>query len=210
MSTLKDEPGYGRRYHHGGLREALVERAVAVIGEAGVDAVSLRGLARDLGVSHAAPGRHFASRDALLAAVAENGVDRLVAATEAAVGACVDDPVEQLKAMASAYLRWAAEHPAHYNAVRNPEVTRHAHASLGAKMSAFFARQQSALLSAQTRSGVDPGLTMFRLVAVLVGTATVMADPLYRNVIGKVEINDTIEQTVSAVLRDRGAANPDA
>ena len=65
------------RYHHGDLRAALVERATDVVATDGVDALSMRELARDLGVSHAAPSRHFADRQALLDAVAVNGFDRL-------------------------------------------------------------------------------------------------------------------------------------
>ncbi len=74
-------------YHHGNLRAALLERAEAVLVESGADGLSLRALARDLGVSHAAPGRHFRDRQALLDALAVNGFnwlnDRLRTAAEA-------------------------------------------------------------------------------------------------------------------------------
>ena len=58
------------RYHHGDLRAALIARATEVIATGGVDALSLRELARDIGVSHGAPGRHFPDKQALLDAVA--------------------------------------------------------------------------------------------------------------------------------------------
>lgn len=64
-------------YHHGNLRAALLERAEAVLAESGVDGLSLRALARDLGVSHAAPSRHFRDRQALLDALAVSGFTRL-------------------------------------------------------------------------------------------------------------------------------------
>ena len=60
-------------YHHGNLRQALLERAAQVIAESGVEALSLRALARDLGVSHAAPSRHFPDRRALLGELAKDG-----------------------------------------------------------------------------------------------------------------------------------------
>lgn len=60
-------------YHHGNLREALVEEAKKVLETDGLDALSLRGLARRLGVSHAAPSHHFADRAALLAELAADG-----------------------------------------------------------------------------------------------------------------------------------------
>src|SRR5215831_17500008 len=60
-----------RNYHHGDLRRALVEAATALLDEHGPLGVTLRGAARAAGVSQAAPYRHFAGKDALLAAVAE-------------------------------------------------------------------------------------------------------------------------------------------
>ena len=55
-----------RRYHHGDLRSALLRSAECALREKGAAALSLRELARDLGVSHAAPGRHFKDKQALL------------------------------------------------------------------------------------------------------------------------------------------------
>ncbi len=95
------------RYHHGDLRAALAERATDVVAADGVDALSMRELARDLGVSHAAPSRHFADRQALLDAVAVNGFDRLRAAldlTPPPAGASFD---AQLVSHAACYVRFA-------------------------------------------------------------------------------------------------------
>jgi AcrR family transcriptional regulator len=66
-------------YHHGNLREALVGAAVDVVREGGPEALSLRELARRVGVSHAAAYRHFADREALVDAVAERAMHALVA-----------------------------------------------------------------------------------------------------------------------------------
>ncbi len=66
-------------YHHGNLREALVEAGVEVVRKGGPEALSLRELARRVGVSHAAAYRHFADRDALVDAVAERAMAGLVA-----------------------------------------------------------------------------------------------------------------------------------
>ena len=66
-----------RRYHHGNLRAALLARAEEVLREEGVAALSLRELARDVGVSHGAPRRHFAGKQALLDALALVGFARL-------------------------------------------------------------------------------------------------------------------------------------
>jgi len=69
-----------RRYHHGNLRAALLARAEAVLRKQGAGALSLRELARDVGVSHGAPRRHFAGKQALLDALARQGFERLAAA----------------------------------------------------------------------------------------------------------------------------------
>lgn len=67
----------GRPFHHGNLRAALLEEAVTVLRQQGIDGLSLRDLARRAGVSHGAPRSHFRDRQALLVAVATLGFDRL-------------------------------------------------------------------------------------------------------------------------------------
>jgi AcrR family transcriptional regulator len=69
-------------YHHGELRPALLRAAAKILEKEGRDAISLRDLARRAGVSHNAPYRHFADRDAMLAALAEEGFSLLVAELE--------------------------------------------------------------------------------------------------------------------------------
>jgi AcrR family transcriptional regulator len=101
-----------RPYHHGNLRAELLDRAAQVVSERGVDALSLRELARDLGVSHAAPRRHFADRQALLDALAEEGFVRLGAALRAAVDGAGTACDARLKALAAAYVGFATRHAA--------------------------------------------------------------------------------------------------
>jgi AcrR family transcriptional regulator len=66
-----------RPYHHGNLRPALLEQAMTLLRDGGIEALSLRELARSVGVSHAAPRRHFPDRQALLDALAIEGFERL-------------------------------------------------------------------------------------------------------------------------------------
>ncbi|MEW2623882.1 TetR/AcrR family transcriptional regulator [Streptomyces sp. NPDC048106] len=104
-----------RPFHHGNLRAVLLEQAEAVLRERGLDALSLRELARAAGVSHGAPRSHFVDRSALLDALAERGFIRLAdEIREAASGVRADpaDPVRALRAAASAYLRFAERDPA--------------------------------------------------------------------------------------------------
>jgi AcrR family transcriptional regulator len=101
-----------RPYHHGNLRAALLERAVEVVDERGARDLSLRELARDVGVSHAAPRRHFADREALLDALAVEGFDRLGADLRAAVENAGPAFGARLEALARTYVGFATEHGA--------------------------------------------------------------------------------------------------
>jgi AcrR family transcriptional regulator len=96
-----------RPYHHGNLREALLAEAERTVRERGVQELSLRELARDIGVSHGAPRRHFPDRQALLEALAESGFARLGAELRAAVDGAGEDFEERLRAIAAAYVRFA-------------------------------------------------------------------------------------------------------
>jgi AcrR family transcriptional regulator len=96
-----------RPYHHGNLRAALLEQAERTLREQGVDGLSLRELARHAGVSHAAPRRHFADRQALLDALAESGWARLGAQVRAAARRAGTDYEARLRAAGRAYVRFA-------------------------------------------------------------------------------------------------------
>jgi AcrR family transcriptional regulator len=96
-----------RPYHHGKLRAALLAQAESTVRERGVEALSLRELAREAGVSHGAPRRHFADRQALLDALAEAGFERLGAELRSAFDGAGEDFQERLRATAAAYIRFA-------------------------------------------------------------------------------------------------------
>lgn len=99
-----------RQYHHGDLRAAVLRRAEETLRESGADGLSLRQLARDIGVSHGAPSRHFRDKQALLDALAADGFDRLGSALGKA-GAEASGFDVRLRSLARAYLRFAIENP---------------------------------------------------------------------------------------------------
>jgi AcrR family transcriptional regulator len=115
-------PAKSGRYHHGDLKAALVDAAVALIAERGLRGFSLAEASRRVGVSAAAPYRHFAGRDDLLAAVAVRAL-RMFADMVAEEGG-PDHPEQQLAAMASAYVRFAAEQRALFDALFNAELDK--------------------------------------------------------------------------------------
>lgn len=113
-----DRTGTSRdSYHHGNLREALVEAALAMIAERGLAGFAISEIARAVGVSPAAPYRHFRDRNALLAEIARRGFDSLAAEMEAARTAGRPDPVTALERCARAYLAFARRQPATFAAM---------------------------------------------------------------------------------------------
>jgi len=113
-------------YHHGDLRNALLDEAARLVAERGAEGFSLREAARAVGVSATAAYRHFADRTALLAAVASDGFARLAAAMERAT-ARVAAPAGSraraaavLAAVGEAYVEFAVRHPARYRVMFGP------------------------------------------------------------------------------------------
>jgi AcrR family transcriptional regulator len=105
-----------RPYHHGNLRRALIDAALQVIEAEGPAALSLRDLARRLGVSHAAPEYHFPDKAALLTAIAAEGSLRLATAMEEAGGDFLQ--------VGLAYVQFVLEHPAHVRVMYEPSLYR--------------------------------------------------------------------------------------
>lgn len=110
------------RYHHGDLREALLSSALVAIARDGVSAISLRRLAREAGVSHAAPAHHFHDRTGLFTALAARGFELLDAALRRAVDQAPDNAKARLSASGKAYVLFATEHPAYFEVMFRPDL----------------------------------------------------------------------------------------
>lgn len=106
-----------RRYHHGNLRQRLLEVALELAQEVGPDRLSLREVARRLGVAPSAPYRHFPSRRALLTAVAEEATARLNIGMVQGAAAHRGEGLVQLQAIGEAYLDWAQHNAMHFRVV---------------------------------------------------------------------------------------------
>ncbi len=133
----------GRPYHHGDLRAALLDAADALLDEGGDGAVSLREVARRAGVSPTAAYRHFADKEALLAALALRGFEAFGAAMGAAVAQGAGAPHV---ARGRAYLRFALARPGRFRLMFGPLLARSpAHPDLlAASRQAFTALQANA------------------------------------------------------------------
>lgn len=99
-------------YQHGDLRRALIQAGLKLLSEGGVPALTLRAAAQLAGVSHAAPYRHFRDKDALLAAIAEEGFRMLTASMQREMEAVGSDAAARLRASAWGYVAFARAHPA--------------------------------------------------------------------------------------------------
>ncbi len=133
-------------YHHGDLRRVLIDAALQLVGEGGVDAVSVREAARRAGVSPGAPFRHFPSRDALMNAVAEEAQRRFRAEIELAVAAApADDPLRRFRSLGLAYLRWAMKNPTHFEIISSRRFFDH-------DKSAVVARDNAELIGLTERT----------------------------------------------------------
>ncbi|MEM8643075.1 MAG: TetR/AcrR family transcriptional regulator [Cyanobacteria bacterium P01_G01_bin.54] len=136
-----------KSYHHGELRPALINAAIALITEKqDTKTISLREVARRVGVSQAAPYRHFADKEALLAAVAEQGFQILTQELEASIAKVAPNPLEQLQASGIAYVQFAIAHPAHYRVMFSalrpgnpnyPELNQAGNAAFGVMVTAI-------------------------------------------------------------------------
>lgn len=115
-ASSKDE----QAYHHGNLRAAIINATLAQVEEQGVNAVSVREIAKRLGVSPGAPFRHFANKKALLTAVATEAMESFSAAIHAELEASPNaTPAEALRAIGHGYLKWALGNRAQFAIISN-------------------------------------------------------------------------------------------
>ena len=209
----KSSASRDRRYHHGSLREALLLRAAEVIEECGLEALSLRGLARDLGVSHGAPNRHFRSKEALLAALASKGFEEARAATLAAKEKADPDPWCQLNAMGRGYLRWAIANRTLFHVMEHPDVARQADPELLSRIAATQQMVKDAVFSAQL-AGRYPEVDLDRLTlfthAVPHGVAHLLTNPIFEDALEPDELDDFVAQIIELVVPLRGRLHREA
>ncbi|MEM9233928.1 MAG: TetR/AcrR family transcriptional regulator [Pseudomonadota bacterium] len=114
MESVSSPSTPTRPYHHGDLRNAVIEAALSLLSERGVEGVTLRQCAARAGVSHGAPGHHFGDLKGVLTAIAAIGFEGQVARQEKALDG-VTDQAERVAAIGGAYVGFAVSHPAHFS-----------------------------------------------------------------------------------------------
>ena len=180
MLSEKSESPPTRPYHHGDLRSALLASAERTLREKGAGALSLRELARDIGVSHAAPGRHFKDKQALLNALALAGYERLTRALTA-----VDDPAlplePRLVALARGYLGFATENAELLELMFARKHDPDASEEMAAAVDRAVGTLERIIADAQKRGEIiegDPAHLTLVVGATLQGAATFAANDL--------------------------------
>jgi AcrR family transcriptional regulator len=119
-----------RGYHHGNLREALMQAALGLIADKGPSGFTFAEAARSAGVSPAAPYRHFRDRDALMAEVATRGFEKFESELERAWDEGRPDPLQAFIRLGRAYLAFARSEPAYYAAMFESALPRASYPAL--------------------------------------------------------------------------------
>jgi AcrR family transcriptional regulator len=188
-----------RPYHHGNLRTALLERAERTLRERGAQDLSLRELAREVGVSHGAPRRHFADRQALLDALAEAGFARLGAELRAAADGAGRAFEPRLRATAAAYVRFATDDAALLELMF---AGKHRAEARGLQEAAdrAFSVVLELILQGQAEGALEPGEPE-RVGLVLFATLQGIAALVTGGIVGPEQLDGLLADSVERFLR---------
>ena len=197
-----------RPYHHGNLRTALLEQAERTVRERGVQELSLRELAREVGVSHGAPRRHFPDRQALLDALAEAGYARLGAELRSAADGAGEDFDARLRATAAAYVRFATRDAALLELMfagkhREESGTLHEAADQA------FSVMLELIERGQAEGALEPGRPE-RVGLVLLATIQGIAALVTSGIVQAEQLDDLVADAIAHFLRGSRAARTPA
>jgi AcrR family transcriptional regulator len=121
-SRSSASPNKRHRYHHGDLRRSLIQAGLQILAERGVDALTLREVARRAEVSQAAPYHHFAGKADLVSAIAQHGFEDFAGALRAGADAVGGGALQRLSGMGLAYVRFAVANPELFRLLFRPEL----------------------------------------------------------------------------------------
>ncbi|MEU4623608.1 TetR/AcrR family transcriptional regulator [Actinoplanes sp. NPDC023801] len=189
-----------RPYHHGDLRSALLTLAEGTLRERGPAELSLRELAREAGVSPAAPSRHFKTKQALLDALALEGFQRLTAALDASLAQAGDTFAQRLAGLARTYLAFATGNTAlldlMYGRKHDPDAT----AELVAATERLKNLATDLIESGQRRGEVRPGPVDRQSVPLMVALQGLTALALTGGFTEE-QLDEGVSDTIAFVLR---------
>ncbi|HZS35804.1 MAG TPA: TetR/AcrR family transcriptional regulator [Polyangia bacterium] len=167
-------------FHHGDLRRALLDTVVEIMAREGPQAITLREVAARTGVTHAAPYRHFSSKEKLLAAVAEEGFRLMRAQMLEAMVRRGSDPLERWEELGVSYVLFAVRQPCHFRLMYTAELAdRSEHAALRDAAAAAYRLLLDVVIESQERGrvrGGDPKQLAATAWAMMHGLAVLLID----------------------------------
>jgi AcrR family transcriptional regulator len=179
-------------YHHGDLRAVILAEAARLVAERGADRISLRELARGAGVSHAAPTHHFTDRRGLFTALATQGFQLLAAALVEARPWFAD--------AALAYVRFAIEHPGHYQVMFNKSLLDSSDAELAAAEAAAAAELSRGVATLRDPNArADPAGAQLAAWSLVHGFSTLWLNDAVNTAVKQADPADTVMR-IAAML----------
>src|SRR3981189_1729196 len=203
-------------YYHGALRDALLKAAETVLERDGLAGLTLRAVAREAGVSHAAPTHHFGDLTGLVSELAAIGFRQFNAAMAAAGAAAGSTPMEKALARAKAYVAYAQAHPGMYGLMFRTERLDMKRPSLHEAAEASFAGLAGAIgptpqerISQQAR-GLAPGeaAALGRAWAVVHGFTMLLLDDRLSDILRRLPKGTDVETLLDAMLRSTAGRPP--
>jgi AcrR family transcriptional regulator len=209
-------------YHHGALREALLKAAERVLERDGLAGLTLRAVAREAGVSHAAPTHHFGDLTGLVSELAAIGFRQFNAAMASACDAATT-PLERTMARPKAYVAYAQAHPGMYGIMFRTERLDYSRPSLHEAADASFAGLANAIgamrheqISRDTLT-LDQAAAIARAWSMVHGFTMLLLDGRLEDILERLPKGTTAEQLLEAILKsaatgkwpvESGAAKP--
>jgi AcrR family transcriptional regulator len=194
-------------YHHGALRDALLKAAETVLERDGLAGLTLRAVAREAGVSHAAPTHHFGDLTGLVSELAAIGFRQFNAAMAAAGAAAGSTPMEKALARAKAYVAYAQAHPGMYGLMfrterldmKRPSLHEAAEASFAGLAGAIGASRQEQI-SEQALS-LDQAAAIARAWSLVHGFTMLLLDDRLSDILRRLPKGTDVETLLDAMLR---------
>ena len=199
-------------YHHGALRDALLQAAERVLERDGLVGLTLRAVAREAGVSHAAPTHHFGDLTGLVSELAAIGFRRFNAAMASARAGGMS-PVERAMAPAKAYVAYAQAHPGMYSLMFRAERLDYSRPALNEASEASFAALTGAVAAERHEQISERALTLEQAAAIarnwslIHGFTTLLLDCRLTHILEQLPAGTTADMLLDAMLKLTVARN---
>ena len=211
--SVAAQPATATPYHHGALRDALLDAAERVLEREGLGGLTLRAVAREAGVSHAAPTHHFGDLTGLVSELAAIGFRQFNAAMAAACAADTPYPAKSL-ARAKAYVAYAQAHPGMYTLMFRTERLDYSRPSLHEAAEASFAGLAGAIAASRHEDIREEALTLEQAAAIarawslVHGFTMLLLDGRLSDILRRVPKGTDAETILDAMLKVTTVKSP--